>query len=367
MIPLRLPIKAPMLNSVIVTRLTGHALKDAQSKYALDSILKGEKNGWCTFKFKNMEFCIQACFEDIDNDVLMLVPDSKTAQRLIRGCSPDNSLLVTEQCDQLCVMCSQPPKKHHIDYFSALFEACILAPSDATLGITGGEPLLYKYEVFALIAQTFVERPDIKFHVLTNGQHFAKNDLVTLNSPAFQNVLWAIPVYSSSPEIHDRIVGKSEAFLNLMRSFLFLSKSLAQIELRTVVMKSNENSLAELADFLSRNIPFASFWSIMQMERIGYGRLNWQTEFVDTSKQFENVARAVNITQARGLDTRLYNFPLCTVPKEYQVYCVPAISDWKKKFESFCLDCELIKKCGGFFEWYKHNDGFVNVRANEET
>ena len=55
--------------------------------------------------------------EQVEGDVLLVVPRQQIAHRLIRAHSPHNTFLVTEQCDQLCVMCSQPPKVHHVDLF----------------------------------------------------------------------------------------------------------------------------------------------------------------------------------------------------------------------------------------------------------
>jgi hypothetical protein len=79
--------------------------------------------------------------DELDNDVVLLVPRRGTLRRLIRASAQHNALLVTEQCDQLCLMCSQPPKARHVDYFPFLATAARLAPRGAMLGVTGGEPL----------------------------------------------------------------------------------------------------------------------------------------------------------------------------------------------------------------------------------
>src|SRR5690242_20302197 len=43
---------------------------------------------------------------ELDGDVLLVDPVSRIAQRLIRARSSHNTFLITEQCDQLCIMCS---------------------------------------------------------------------------------------------------------------------------------------------------------------------------------------------------------------------------------------------------------------------
>ncbi|MBL7373277.1 His-Xaa-Ser system radical SAM maturase HxsC, partial [Escherichia coli] len=83
----------------------------------------------------------------------------------------------TERCDQLCVMCSQPPKKTHVDRFALFEQACLLAEPDSVIGISGGEPTLYKAELLGMIERVLTARPDLAFHVLTNGQHFQSEDI----------------------------------------------------------------------------------------------------------------------------------------------------------------------------------------------
>ncbi|MHC2791203.1 hypothetical protein ACVINZ_000215 [Mesorhizobium jarvisii] len=65
---------------------------------------------------------------NVDGDVLLVNPRRRTADRLIRSSSRHNTFLVTERCDQVCLMCSQPPKKHHIDLFPYFETAALLAP-----------------------------------------------------------------------------------------------------------------------------------------------------------------------------------------------------------------------------------------------
>lgn len=70
----------------------------------------------------------------LDGDVLLVNPRRGTADRLIRSTSPHNTFLVTERCDQVCLMCSQPPNKHHVDLFPYFQAAALLAPEGTTIG-----------------------------------------------------------------------------------------------------------------------------------------------------------------------------------------------------------------------------------------
>lgn len=98
-------------------------------------------------------------------------PPPGRIERLLRSDSPHNTFLVTERCDQLCVMCSQPPKKTHVDRFVLLEEACLLAKPGELIGISGGEPTLYKGQLLGMLGRVLHAREDLQFHVLTNGQH----------------------------------------------------------------------------------------------------------------------------------------------------------------------------------------------------
>ncbi|MDE4191253.1 His-Xaa-Ser system radical SAM maturase HxsC [Phaeobacter gallaeciensis] len=367
MIALRLAAKGHLEGETLVARLVTTHKDDRASFLGRDYQLTSQEGVWAYYSRDGHTIALRGKAEDLDGDVIMLPPNASSAHRLIRANSQHNSLLITELCDQLCVMCSQPPKTTHTDMFAAFMLACVMAPQDAVIGISGGEPMLFKEQLLALLMQVHAERPDLTFHVLTNGQHFEPEDVETLRSPAFNNVLWAIPVFADAPEVHDRIVCKAGAFEQLLETFELLSHTSAQIEIRTVVMQSNQAHLAALADFLTTYIPFASQWSIMQMEKIGFGRMNWRREFFDTSTDFAMTARALCIAHGRGLEARLFNFPLCTVPSAYQRYAVASISDWKCKFEDFCEGCGLRDQCGGFFEWYEVESGFEAIGYYEKA
>lgn len=301
--------------------------------------------------------------EELDGDVVMLTPGRNILHRLIRKASAHNTLLITEQCDQKCIMCSQPPKEFHVDLFDAFFEAILLAPPDTTIGLSGGEPMLHKVRLFEFLAKANSARPDLRFHVLTNGQHFVPSDFAALKKIDLSTVLWGIPVFAADPDVHDKIVAKCGAHTRLHESLALLGSIGADIELRTVVMRSNVDGFPQLATHLATHVPYAHFWAIMQMENIGYARMNWDTEFFDNSNNFSPIGHAISLAVAKGLETTLYNFPLCTVPEPYRRFSVRSISDWKQKYLPHCERCNLRTSCGGFFQWYPDAKGFSEIKV----
>ena len=289
---------------------------------------------------------------ELDGDIVLVQPDGGRIERLLRAKSPHNTLLVTERCDQLCVMCSQPPKKTHVDRF-ALFEmACLLAEPGSVIGISGGEPTLYKEALLAMIERVLAQRAELAFHVLTNAQHFDADDVERLRAPLFRQVLWGVPLYASDPALHDDVVGKAGAFARLQESFAHLLMAGARVELRTVLMTSNLTCLPELARHVTRRLRFVHAWSIMQLENIGFARNRWPQLYVDHSQDFTPIASALNEAKLRGVPARLFNFPRCTVPEPYRHLAAASISDWKRKYVSACSTCSERDACTGFFEWH---------------
>lgn len=297
----------------------------------------------------------------ISGDVLLVQPDMGRAERLLRSGSPHNTLLLTERCDQLCIMCSQPPKKTHVDRFAHFEKACLLAEPDSVIGLTGGEPTLYKAQLLGMIEHVLSRRADLEFHVLTNGQHFDENDVERLCSPLYRRVSWGVPLYAEQPSLHDRIVGKDGAFRRLHESFAILMRAGARIELRTVLLSDNLECLSALARYVAAKLRFIECWSIMQLEKIGFARNRWDHLFVNHAGSFHDVAQAVDTATLHGTVVRLFNFPRCTVPAAYRHLAPASISDWKRKYLSPCDTCQEKAKCCGFFEWHPDDQALAQV------
>src|SRR4051812_2301972 len=119
MIPLSLPAIAEA-KLPYVTRLA------RRGSCASDSILIDEDEAGTTFSGHHGIIAIDGVTADaLDGDVVLVQPQARPGasgriERLLRADSKHNTLLVTERCDQLCVMCSQPPKKTHVDRFAFL-------------------------------------------------------------------------------------------------------------------------------------------------------------------------------------------------------------------------------------------------------
>ena len=301
----------------------------------------------------------------LDGDVVLVAPGDGRTERLLRARrfgDPTNTLLVTERCDQLCLMCSQPPKKTHHDRFALLTEAALLAEEGSLIGISGGEPTLYKPQLLDMLERVLAARTDVQFHVLTNGQHFDEGDVGRLSHPVYDRVTWGVPVYSRDAALHDRIVGKEGAFARLEEGFAVLLGAGCRVELRTVLLSANAAALHDLARYVTTRLRFVEVWSIMQLEHVGFARRRWPELRFDHAADFSPVAAAIDHAHLHGVHAQLFNFPRCTVPIAYRHLARPSISDWKRKYVPECGSCSERDRCSGFFEWHPEEEARAGVR-----
>jgi len=208
---------------------------------------------------------------------------------------------------------------------------------------------------------TLSKRPDISFHILSNGQHLNELHAERLLGLARDKIEWGIPLYSADPALHDQIVKKEGAFEKVMETLDRLATIGSRIELRTVIMKPNLAGLPRLSEFITRHLPYVSVWALMQLENIGYGRMNWNDLFEDNSVRFSEIGDALDIAKAKGISAQLYNFPRCTIPEAYRALAPSTISDWKQRYLPICDGCEEKSDCSGFFEWYPDKSGYSRL------
>lgn len=343
MIPLVIPASSDAERR-FVTRLV------ASEVGANDSLLLEQTDNVALFAGEHGLFSLSTD-QPLIGDVVCVDPEKRIAERLIRASSSHNTFLITEQCDQLCVMCSQPPKKRHDDRFDEYRQAIRLAPEGAVIGLSGGEPTLHKKALFELLLEAKTKRPDVFFHILSNGQHFEADDIEAIRA-SNGNSLWGIPLYSHRGATHDAIVSKEGAYDRLMESLAHCLSGGMRIELRTVLLRDNIKDLPGLARLVGQHLGFLTQWSIMQLENIGFAKNRFDTLYVDHGGDFAPIAEAIDIAALFGVEPALFNMARCSVPLPYRSYAASSISDWKRKFAPDCTNCREKDSCSGFFSWH---------------
>lgn len=274
-------------------------------------------------------------------------------QRQLDINSNDNTLFTTEQCNNRCIMCCQPPKR--VDDIERFFrenkERVLNAPKDLPMiALTGGEPTLMgdkMIELVCLIRQTL---PDTEIHILSNGRAFADYKYAKkLGEVADRHVLMGVPLHSDYEHDHDVIAGAHGAYIETMQGLYNLAMQGIAIELRIVMNKLNYQRFPQMAEFIHKNLSFVSWTAFMAMERTGFAASKADRIWIEPKEYILNLCKAVQYLDDFKHDVCIYNLPLCLIPEEYRVFAEKSISDWKNAYLPICDMCVKKDFCCGFF------------------
>ena len=286
-------------------------------------------------------------------DVLTTSVDGTRLRVLWRHRARQNSILLTERCNHMCLMCSQPPKPNNDDWLiDQAFELIRLLPpwTSTEIGFTGGEPTLYGERLFALLRLCRNLVPQAPVHTLSNGRFFSNDEFAAgyaaVDNP---NMMIGIPIYGSEPTLHDFVVQSKGAFDDTVSGILNLVARGQRVEIRVVVHKQTAPHLVEIAEFISRNLPFVEQVVFMGLEMIGFARANIDDIWIDPVDYKEILYEAVTLLDRKGIRTLVYNHQLCVIDRRLWPFAVRSISDWKNEYHPECLKCSVLHDCGGFF------------------
>jgi His-Xaa-Ser system radical SAM maturase HxsC len=263
-----------------------------------------------------------------------------------------NALLLTEQCDNYCLMCSQPPKDRDDSWlFDRAKRVINLLPDDAqALSFTGGEPTLNADAFIDLLEHCQKAAPRLSLHVLSNGRRFADPQFSRRYADvALDDIMVGIPVYAPEPGLHDFIVQAAGAFDDTVHGILNLASLGQAVEIRVVIQRHTIPVLAGLATFITRNLPFISQVALMGLEMTGLARPNSAEVWAEPADYQSELAEAVRILATAGITTRIYNHQLCVLDRHLWPYAVRSISDWKNDYLDICQSCSVREACGGVF------------------
>jgi len=292
-----------------------------------------------------------------EGDVIAISEDGRRISVLWRSKANINSLLLTERCDNYCVMCSQPPRDVDDSYLLDRARTVIdlVPPGTDAVMLSGGEPTLYGHDLIDLVDHISTTLPGAGVHVLSNGRRFA--------DPAYAEA-WArvdcpglmvgIPIYGAEPTLHDRVVGAVGAFDETVRGILNLCALGAAVEIRVVVHQLTAPELVAIAEFIARNLTFVDQVALMGLEMMGLARANQRDVWIDPWEYRFELSDAVRTLLAAGVPTRIYNHQLCLIEPAMWPHAVRSISDWKTEYDPACASCSVVDECGGFFASAKY-------------
>ena len=285
-------------------------------------------------------------------DIVHIAPDGSRVTVLWKNSAVHNGLLLTEQCDNYCLMCSQPPKDRDDSWlFQRARKVISLLPESArSLSLTGGEPTLHADELIGLLEHCKREVPQLSLHLLSNGRRFADPEFTRRYADVgLVDIMVGIPVYAPEPGLHDFIVQAAGAFDQTIHGILTLASLGQSVEIRVVIQRHTVPVLVGIATFIARNLPFVGQVALMGLEMTGLARPNSALVWTDPADYQRELAEAVDILTTAGIATRIYNHQLCVLDRHLWPYAVRSISDWKNDYLNVCRSCSVRDACGGVF------------------
>lgn len=285
-------------------------------------------------------------------DVIRLREGGTLVSVLYRRGSKANSLFVTEQCNSLCLMCSQPPRNEddrwRVGELHSLLD--LIDKEEEQLGITGGEPTLLGADLIRLIEHARTSLPNTQLHVLTNGRLFGDPNLAeSLISSGSAHATWAVPLYSDVAAVHDEIVASPGAFVETLAGLYEMARRGARVEIRVVLHALSIPRLPQLASYIYRRMPFVEHVALMGLEPMGFAKTNRERLWIDPIDYRDQLADATHHLAARGMHVSLYNLPHCVLPEDLWKFARASISDWKNRDIPECNACSVRSQCAGFF------------------
>jgi len=291
-------------------------------------------------------------FYYLGNDDIVRVLDNGNIRTLFRASSDHNSILLTEQCNNYCLMCSQPPKRRDDSWLIEEVRLMIpLIPQTVqSLGITGGEPTLFGDRFIDILRLCKSWLPQTAIHVLSNGRSFCDSSF-TQKYAAIEHpdLMVGIPLYSDDPSRHDYVVQAQGAFDETIRGILKLKELNQKVEIRIVIHKQTYERLPQLAEYIARNLLFVDQVALMGLEMTGFTLANLDTLWIDQNDYRDILSETVAIFESYGINVSVYNHQLCLINEDVYPHYVKSISDWKNEYADECNGCKKMTECGGFF------------------
>lgn len=286
------------------------------------------------------------------DDIISISSDGRRITAVWKSTATHNSLLLTEQCDNYCLMCSQPPKTRDDMWLFARAERIVsLLPTTArSMGLTGGEPTLHEDALLGLLRHCRDTAPWVQLHLLSNGRRFADFGFADRYAQVGNaDIMVGIPIYAPEPGLHDFIVQADGAFDDTIHGVLNLASLEQRIEIRIVIQRHTVPVLRELAVFITRNLPFVEQVALMGLEMTGLARPNSAEVWIDPADYQAQLAEATWTLANAHIATRIYNHQLCVLDRQLWPFAVRSISDWKNDYLGICQDCSVRRDCGGVF------------------
>lgn len=294
---------------------------------------------------------------------IILITKGGEIHVLWEECASDNAIFTTDFCNSACIMCPQIPKGEPFSYFEQnvrMLELVRNSDNLLTIGITGGEPTIFKDEIVELLELCSKKFQSIPVAMLTNGKNFDDFDFAKQCALANYRTTYCIPLYASYSEKHDHIVGTKGSFVRTINGIYNLIRLRQAIEIRVVILRQNYEDLPLIADYIYQNMPFVVHIALMGMEITGMADINSTSVWIDPTDYQPQLKETVIRLLRYGLPFSLYNLPKCLLARELWGYDKDSISSWKKSYLAVCDKCAVKERCCGVFATSSKHSPYIN-------
>lgn len=294
-------------------------------------------------------------FDIYSSDDVLSIDNRGIVYEQYRATSSDNAIVTTLQCNSNCFMCPCSENSRKTSGLSSLYEMKELIryiPRTAPfLTITGGEPTLLKDDFFGLLKLLQYDFDETRFLLLTNGRAFADYNFTKQFVNCIpNNIRVGIPIYGYNEKTHDIITQTEGSFKQAVIGIHNLLHYNIETEIRIVLTQQNIANMEKIARYIIKYFRGIACVNFMGLELMGNAAKNREKVWLPYDEAFQKSKKAIKLLIANGIDTQIYNFPLCSVEPAFWEICAKSISDYKVEFSDECLACDLKQICGGVFD-----------------
>ena len=285
---------------------------------------------------------------------ILYIKNNGLVQILYTRGQAEVDLFITNKCNSNCIMCPLSEtirRKSNAGQLQWIMKYIDILPKDLPyINITGGEPTLEKERFATVMSRLRDKFQHSEFQLLTNGRSFAdRSFLAKLIMYMPYNIRIAIPLHSSNEQIHDHITQTNGSFKETDSGIRNLLDLQQKVEIRIVLSKINISTVEETVKYIVKNYKGVFVVNFIGMEMMGNAARHRDVLWEDYSILFKKIRESVNYLVNNGIDTQLYNFPLCAVDQGYWTIAAKSITDYKIRYKEDCENCSVKEICGGFF------------------
>lgn len=274
---------------------------------------------------------------------------------------------VTRQCNQECIICSNPPNEKLLLLKEAKKNVDqIISEGNDGLIITGGEPTLYKF-LPELIK--YSKEKGLSTRMITNGQKMSDINFVKKLSNAGLNHVH-MSIYSSRDSIQSKISKNKDSLKNIIKALNNIeSNGKINVDINIAISKINAEYLSTTVKWIVKKYPFIKHFVFNNLDP-HMNRATENPEVVPMMKDFElELYRSLKHLDENNKTFRVERVPLCYM-SEYEyastetrkivkgenrtVYFLDEKNKvtqnmWESEKAPWCKDCSLNEICAGIF------------------